>query len=95
MAFNISVDYDWMLETSPFSAQVILPALILLILLSITGFLLYKDKINIIAFGALWFFIGIAPRSSLYHPQNFLLITKLISVLMACSFVCHPLCSGN
>lgn len=90
--FNISVDYDWMLETSPFSAQVILPALILLILLSITGFLLYKDKINIIAFGALWFFIGIAPRSSFIPSTELLADYKTYfssyGLLLLCAILC-------
>ncbi len=70
--FDISVDYDWKLAPSFWSPEVIIPLMILMVIWSALIALLYKDKTNIIAFGALWFFIGIAPRSS-FIPSTELL----------------------
>ena len=63
--FNISVDYDWKMPSTFFSTEVILPLLFLLSLLAGTLFLLRKDKTHLIAFCSLWFFIGLAPRSTI------------------------------
>ena len=63
--FGISVDYDWKLAPHFFSFEVLTPLALLLLIAAGIATLLYKDKTNIIAFGALWFFIGIAPRSSI------------------------------
>jgi len=63
--FNISVDYDWKMPAHFFSTEVILPLFFLLSLLAGTLFLLRKDKTHIIAFCSLWFFIGLAPRSTI------------------------------
>lgn len=63
--FNISVDYDWKMAPSFFSTECIIPLLFLLSLLAGTLFLLRKDRTNIIAFCSLWFFIGLAPRSTI------------------------------
>ena len=70
--FNICVEYDWKLVKSFFSPDCFFP---LVVLLSIAGYivrLLLKDRSNIIAFAALWFFIVIAPRSS-FIPSSELL----------------------
>lgn len=63
--FGISVDYDWKMAPHFFTSEVILPLLFLLLIAVGIVTLLYKDKTNPFAFGALWFFIGIAPRSSI------------------------------
>lgn len=63
--FRISVDYDWKMAPNFFTPEVILPLLFLLLIGLTIALLLYKDKTNPIAFGAIWFFVGIAPRSSI------------------------------
>lgn len=63
--FAISVDYDWKMAPEFFSPEVIVPLLFLILIGIGIATLLYKDKTNPIAFGALWFFVGIAPRSSI------------------------------
>lgn len=70
--FNISVDYDWIITHSFFCAEVLFFASLVSILFIATCMLLYKNKTHIIAFGSLWFFIGIAPRSS-FIPSTELL----------------------
>lgn len=63
--FGISVDYDWKMAPDFFTPEVIMPLLFLLLIATGIAALLYKDKTSPIAFGALWFFVGIAPRSSI------------------------------
>lgn len=63
--FNISVEYDWGLNNSFFDLTVLIPFLILLIFIGLIIYLLKKNRINPIVFGALWFFISILPRSSI------------------------------
>ena len=71
--FNISVDYDWVMVESFWQPECILPLLLILALLAGTVFLLYKNKNNLVAFGSLWFFIGLAPRSTII-PSTELLV---------------------
>lgn len=70
--FNMSVEYDWKLSKGIFAPDVILP----LIALAAIGYCIYrilkKNPINLIAFGALWFFVCVAPRSS-FIPSSELL----------------------
>lgn len=70
--FNISVEYDWKLVSHFFAADCIFPLLLLLIILGCIFYILKNNKINPIAFGALWFFIGIAPRSSIIPSSELL-----------------------
>jgi protein O-mannosyl-transferase len=70
--FGISVDYDWKLAPTFFCYEVIAPLMLLIVIGSAIAMLLYRDKTNVIAFGALWFFIGIAPRST-FIPSTELL----------------------
>lgn len=74
--FNISVEYDWKLSDSFFSFDSFVPFLILLSIAIITCYLLKKDKINIFAFGIIWFFIAIAPRSSIIPSAELLVDYK-------------------
>lgn len=62
--FNISVDYDWILEESFFSSSVIIPLIILLTLSFCIYKRLSKNKTDIFSFSLLWFFIVTLPRSS-------------------------------
>lgn len=63
--FSISVDYDWKMAHDFFTPEVIAPLLFLILISAGIAALLYKNKTSPIAFGALWFFVGIAPRSSI------------------------------
>ncbi len=71
--FNMSVDYDWVMLESFWQSECILPLLLILSLLTATLFLLYKNKTSLVAFGSLWFFIGLAPRSTII-PSTELLV---------------------
>ena len=91
--FTISVEYDWKLVTHFFAADCILPLFVLMVLAAIIIVILRKNKINPLAFGALWFAITIAPRSSII-PSSELLSdykTYLASVgvlfVLACGIV--------
>jgi len=73
---NISVEYDWVLSKSFFSADCILPFLFLLsIAIGILN-ILKKNKASLVAFGALWFFAAIAPRSSIIPSPELLVDYK-------------------
>lgn len=63
--FNISVDYDWKLIYDPASIECLLPLIALLCIGAGIIALLRKNHTSITAFGALWFLIAIAPRSSI------------------------------
>jgi len=74
--FSISVEYDWMLTKSFFSFDCLAP---LILLLAISAYIikrLYHDPTNILCFGALWFFICIAPRSSIIPSPELLVDYK-------------------
>lgn len=63
--FNLSFDYDWKLVSSFFDFASFGPFLILLIIAGYIIKRLRKNRIDPIAFGLLWFFIVILPRSSI------------------------------
>lgn len=64
MPQRISVEYDWKLATSFWSLEVILPLLFLLGLGSLTTFWTMFKKHKEFCFSTAWFFICLAPRSS-------------------------------
>jgi tetratricopeptide (TPR) repeat protein len=70
--FSISVEYDWKLVSHFFAPDCILPFLFLCSLGALIAYVLKKDRTNIIAFGILWFFIAIAPRSSIIPSSELL-----------------------
>lgn len=70
--FNISVEYDWKLSRSFFSIDSLFPFLALVMLATIVGYLLRKNRTNLFAFGALWFAIAVAPRSSIIPSSELL-----------------------
>lgn len=65
---NQNVDYDYPLQTSFFSLQVILPLFLLLAIAGFGVFCLLRSKenknYNMVAFGIFWFFITISVESS-------------------------------
>lgn len=63
--YNISVEYDWKLVPGFFSADCLIPLFALMTLTYIVVMLLKKDRAHPIAFGALWFALSIAPRSTI------------------------------
>ena len=71
--FNISVEYDWMLSRSFFSLDCIIPLIGLCVIFAVVVRLLRKHAAHIGAFGLVWFFASIAPRSS-FIPSSELLV---------------------
>lgn len=74
--FNISVEYDWKLCSSFFSPDCILPLMFLIGLALGIFRMLYTNRTHVIAFGGLWFFICIAPRSSIIPSPELLVDYK-------------------
>jgi len=80
--FNISVEYDWKVSRHFFAPDSFLPFLMLSAIAGIVLYHLRKNSASLFAFGALWFFVCIAPRSSII-PSSELLVdykTYLASV---------------
>lgn len=71
--FNISVEYDWMMSRSLFSPDCFLPLIVLIGIGYSVIRLLRKHHAHIAAFGLVWFFACIAPRSSII-PSSELLV---------------------
>jgi tetratricopeptide (TPR) repeat protein len=63
--FSISVDYDWRLCNNITAPDCFIPLFILLFIFGFIVWTLKKNYINLIAFGLLWFFICLAPRSTI------------------------------
>ncbi|MBD3231062.1 tetratricopeptide repeat protein [Candidatus Dependentiae bacterium] len=63
--FNISVEYDWKLSESFFSFDSFFPFIILITIIALCIYAVVKKKYSYISFGFFWFFISIAPRSSI------------------------------
>lgn len=63
--FSISVDYDWKLCTSFMDLDCIIPFFIISSFLLITCITWLKDRTNSVIFGIVWFFICLAPRSTI------------------------------
>jgi len=80
--FAISVEYDWKLSESFFAVDCIMPLALLIGLGFFIVRLFRRDSIHPFCFGALWFALCIAPRSS-FMPSAELLVdykTYLASV---------------
>jgi protein O-mannosyl-transferase len=63
--FGISVEYDWKIAQSFLSAAVIAPLVVLAGLLGVAIRAMWCKQNQIYAFGILWFFVVVAPRSSI------------------------------
>lgn len=74
--FNISVEYDWMLSDGFFAPDAIIPFMVLTLLTSGIMYLLHHNRINPVAFGALWFGLAVAPRSSIIPSPELLVDYK-------------------
>ncbi len=70
--FFISVEYDWKLCTSFFAPDCFFPFLALVALGIGVYFLLKKNKSHLVAFGMLWTFICLLPRSSIIPSPELL-----------------------
>lgn len=66
---GLCADYDWRMVNGFADIDVWLPFLLLTAIALFTGWLLYKNKIAVFAFGVLWFFISMAPRTTIV-PSN-------------------------
>lgn len=91
--FNISVEYDWMLVKNFFAFDCIVPLIVLLSLAGLTIKTLLKNPINPACFGILWFFVCIAPRSSIIPSPELLVDYKTymasygLIFLIACALI--------
>ncbi len=63
--FGISVEYDWVAAKSFWSAEVLFPLFILLMLIGIGFYFVAKRTYTFYSFGLFWFLISIAPRVTL------------------------------
>ena len=63
--FRLRVEYDWKLSESFFALDSFFPFIILVCLLAFTIYKATKKQIPFFTFGILWFFVSIAPRSSI------------------------------
>jgi len=73
---NISVEYDWVLSRGFFAPDCILPFIALIVIGLATLKTLAKNKASLIAFGIIWFFVAIAPRSSIIPSPELLVDYK-------------------
>lgn len=85
--FNISVEYDWVLSRGLFAPDSILPLTLLIIIGYYIAKLLRKDPANSIAFGLIWFFACIAPRSSIIPSPELLVDYKTYTASFGWLFV--------
>ncbi len=74
--FGISVEYDWKLSHNFFSPDAFFPFLFLAILVFFIFTLLRRNPTHIIGFGALWFMICTAPRSTIIPSPELLVDYK-------------------
>lgn len=63
--FNISVEYDWKLVTHPFAFDCIIPFAILAFLAGLIIYTMRSNRTHPLCFGALWFALCLAPRSTI------------------------------
>lgn len=62
--FGLSVEYDWKVASGFWTLKVLLPLLVLVPLLLFVFYSAFKKRRPIFTFGLLWFFICVAPRST-------------------------------
>lgn len=90
--FNISVEYDWVLSKSFFSIDCILPFLFLITIALAIVKILKTNKASLVAFGALWFFVSIAPRSSIIPSPELLVDYKTYTASFGWLFLLASAC---
>lgn len=62
---TMSVEYDWKLSESFFAPDSFFPFLVLAAIFSLAVYSIVKKKYGFLGFGLLWFFVAIAPRSTI------------------------------
>lgn len=70
--FTMSVDYDWKLSRHFLALDCLIPFIALLLFAWYIVRRLYRNKIDIVSFGFLWFFVAILPRSSIVPSTELL-----------------------
>ena len=70
--FNICVDYDWKICSSFATSDCIIPFVTLIFIGLTILYALKKNRISLYAFGMLWFFICMAPRSTIMPSTELL-----------------------
>lgn len=83
--FNISVEYDWKLSRDFFAADCITPFLFLLACAYGVIRLVRREASSIVAFCAVWFFVCLAPRSSIIPSPELLVDYK--TYLASCGWL--------
>jgi len=103
--FSISIDYDWKLVHSLFALDFIIPAALLVFVAIILWYILSRNKSSLIAVGFLWFFISMAPRTSIipsaelmadyktYLGSLGLLFALSIAIVFAYNYICSKITS--
>ncbi len=85
--FNISVEYDWVLSRSFFAPDCFFPFLALLACGFFIGYRLRRDPIDLIAFGLIWFFVCVVPRSSIIPSSELIVDYKTYAASIGWLFV--------
>lgn len=85
--FGISVEYDWVLSKSFFAADSFFPFLALLAILSAVFYGAFTRKFSVISFGMLWFFITVAPRTTIIPSSELLVDYKTYGAALGWLFV--------
>lgn len=85
--FNISVEYDWLLCRSFFSPDCLAPLSALVAIFYSIYRLLQKNYASLTAFGLVWFFVAIAPRSSIIPSPELLVDYKTYSASFGLLFL--------
>lgn len=70
--FGMSVEYDWKLAHSFFSFDCLIPFIVLASLIAYALRLAAQKTYDYVAFGILWFFLSIAPRSTIIPSPELL-----------------------
>lgn len=85
--FNISVEYDWVLCRSFFAPDCIFPLMALLAIAYAVYRLMRKEPMHPVAFGAVWFFYCLAPRSSIIPSPELLVDYKTYTASIGWLFI--------
>lgn len=94
--FNISMEYDWKLVAHPLALDCIVPCMILASIMYEIVLLLRWQKNSVVAFGLLWFFISMAPRTSIIPSSELIADYKtylgsigiLLCIAIGIIFIC-------
>lgn len=70
--FTMSVDYDWKLSRHFLAPDCLLPFLVLVFFAFYIMRRLLRNRIDLVSFGVLWFFVAILPRSSILPSTELL-----------------------